>query len=698
MIGNGSGYNFKVYKNDGSGTFSEIQNLSPGLQDGNIAIGDFNNDGDLDLAVSGYDGTSRYLNIYTNNGHGSYALCENLNPGLRYSDLVAGDIDRDGDLDLIAAGFDGSDHRFLIYTNCSGKFTVKKSFSPETASSMPCSLILGDFNNNGGLDLAKAGGDTSASEFLSFSNNNGNFYTNQMIASSWPSFGCLAAGDINNDGKRDLILGGFEPAAMYPFRVYTNYGPGRFTNYQDLNQALQFTPESITLGDIDSDNDLDLIAVGFQSGTGNLIKVFRNLADALNNLPSQPDNLVVKKTNNNWRFEWSPASDDHTPQNLLRYHIAIGTNQTGVYNYISTAIDYPRGQANIGNVPDGWISPSLCYYQSKIPVIKKAFWRVCAIDSAFKNSGYSTEQNTLPPTPAIIKCQALSQTSIFLRWTNQQNITSYTLYRHTRNDFWESSRIAGCSAGITSYTDKSLASGTTYYYWIKSYNTCGESPFSLPSAFASTVLFSSSITIPDEQGFLERNGSIKGTSSSIIVDVSSVQIRLKDPSHDLCWNGSGWGASTNSWLDASGTASWEYNTRPVAWTYGNKYTVECRARGINDEVELNHDKREFITVYETDEKYSFCNYPNPFSPLKEETTIEYFLNSISDIKLVVFDVNGGVVKEWSFSGGCAGAKHGVNRISWNGKNDKGYVIANGVYFCYLKTKSGKYMNRIMVLK
>ncbi len=99
--------------------------------------------------------------------------------------------------------------------------------------------------------------------------------------------------------------------------------------------------------------------------------------------------------NDFWRFIWYSSFDDYTHQKMIQYKIAIGTNQSGVYNYISEAIDYPVGQANIGNIPQGWISDTQCFYQSKIPVTKEVYWKVASIDTAFKFT-WSQEQIALP--------------------------------------------------------------------------------------------------------------------------------------------------------------------------------------------------------------------------------------------------------------------------------------------------------------
>ena len=74
------------------------------------------------------------------------------------------------------------------------------------------------------------------------------------------------------------------------------------------------------------------------------------------------------------------------------------------------------------------------------------------------------------------------------------------------------------------------------------------------------------------------------------------------------------------------------------------------------------------------------NYPNPFNPLKETTTIEYHLLKNQNVQIIIFDLGGHIVKKCRCYGGENGGKKGVNKIIWDGKNNKGELVENGVYF------------------
>ncbi|MBC8346975.1 MAG: T9SS type A sorting domain-containing protein [Candidatus Marinimicrobia bacterium] len=74
------------------------------------------------------------------------------------------------------------------------------------------------------------------------------------------------------------------------------------------------------------------------------------------------------------------------------------------------------------------------------------------------------------------------------------------------------------------------------------------------------------------------------------------------------------------------------------------------------------------------------NHPNPFNPT---TTIKYELPESSSISLVIYDLRGSEIFNWSNNRENAGYK----RITWNGKDQNGYSIPAGVYIYKLTAKS-----------
>ncbi|MDD5066426.1 MAG: FG-GAP-like repeat-containing protein [bacterium] len=586
-----------IYTNNSKGVFFNSQSLAPGVAEGGLAIGDIDCDLDLDLVITGDpEGGGRQFRIYTNSGAGYFNTYYDVSSGMGDgSCVVLGDLDFDSDLDIIVTGRNGGQNLKVYKNDGAGNYNLTQDLIQGYEGS---SIILGDIDSDADLDLIAAGLSGGTNRLDIFKNNSaGSFSINQRLLPG-VYYGCIASGDIDSDGDLDLVAVGSGIC-----NVYTNNGSGDFNIVQDSIPGL--SESSAVLSDLDSDGDLDLIMSGSTS-----FKVYKNTNSRINNPPSIPFGMKAVEVNGFWKFFWNPASDDHTSQNMLYYQIAIGTRQSSVYDYMSAVIAYPRGQANIGNIHPDRNLPAQYYFQSKISASQKVYWKVCAIDSAFKNGDFCAEQVTGELYSHVTKLEP-SEGVYFIRYGK-----------------------------IT---------GEAYSSW------------------------------NDEAG------------------LGFVEIRIKNIKSSKYWNGANWTEYTNSWIRVNGKEYWEYNCSGINWDYNERHYVESRPvrnNGLKGSISM---RIEFIPVYQLS-KYSFCNYPNPFDPKKELTCIEYLLLKDESVQLLIFDINGGKVGEWKYAKSETGGKQGVNRVFWNGKNIQGYIVANGVYFCYLKTDNDKKMTRILILK
>jgi hypothetical protein len=153
----------RVYRNDG-GQLVDVGGTFPGVRDGHGAWGDFDGDGDLDLAIVGesfsvVDGSwSAYAEIYQNSSGSLVRHPFEAGVGYARGDVLWADADNDGDLDLFAMGIDSSGFEPALarwYENVSG------TFSGERFVALP-GLGYGDadtadFDGDGDLDLLLTG-------------------------------------------------------------------------------------------------------------------------------------------------------------------------------------------------------------------------------------------------------------------------------------------------------------------------------------------------------------------------------------------------------------------------------------------------------------------------------------------------------------------------------------------------------------
>ena len=300
-------YVFRVYKNKGDGTFDpNYIEPTPGWGiSGSIAWGDFNNDGNLDLAVAGYDENSYVLRIYKNKGNGTFdPNYIEPTPGWGVSGSITWlDFNNDGNLDLAVVGryWVGSTSycTLRIYLN-NGDGTLNPNYiEPLPGWNLSGNTIAwGDFNNDGNLDLAVADffwKDGNVYLTLRVYKNNGDGTMDPNYIEPLPGRGAingsLAWGDFNNDGNLDLAISG-DCSGYYAHNpspvlaIFKNNGNGTF----DTNFIRPMAPEnikgSIAWGDLNNDGNLDLAVVGNRSYSWNeqklTFRVYKNLESTIN--------------------------------------------------------------------------------------------------------------------------------------------------------------------------------------------------------------------------------------------------------------------------------------------------------------------------------------------------------------------------------------------------------------------------------
>jgi hypothetical protein len=187
-----------------------------------------------------------------------------VNPGQLPYSVVAADIDRDGNLDLVSANAGTFPGIISVLTNnASGFFAVKATF---LVGAGPRSITAADVNGDDKVDLICA---NSATNTLSVLTNRGNVGTGFVLMGTLQvgknPYSVVAA-DVNSDGKMDLITGnaGASPNLIGTLTVLTNSDGGNFGSNATLNVGIG--PRSVVAADINGDGKVDLISAN--SGDG----------------------------------------------------------------------------------------------------------------------------------------------------------------------------------------------------------------------------------------------------------------------------------------------------------------------------------------------------------------------------------------------------------------------------------------------
>lgn len=232
---------------------------------GAVAV-DLDRDGDNDLVIANQD--SNDATILRNEGAAGFQWSATLPTGRQPLGLAAGDLDGDGDDDVVLSCF--SDATLLILKS-DGAGTLPGSTVDSRVGL--CRLVLSDLDADGHLDLA--GTDSSAYVHIFLNDGGGALLWSRSVFTGNEAIRPkgIAAGDIDGDGDVDLCTANSATLSGRGVSVLLNDGTGGFSLDAAILEA-GFHPFAVALGDLDGDEDLDLIVAN--SGSDNL-SVFLNL-------------------------------------------------------------------------------------------------------------------------------------------------------------------------------------------------------------------------------------------------------------------------------------------------------------------------------------------------------------------------------------------------------------------------------------
>ena len=252
----------------GNGTFTDSSAGITAVSDGTCAFADVDGDADQDLLVAGRDSDVNDIAIlYLNDGNGGFS---DGSAGLTvffYGDLEFADIDGDRDKDLALTGSNASGPLIKLYANNGeGVFTDKPTTSLHPGSGG--SLAFSDVDNDNDKDLVITGYTGATTDYLHaylyLNDGSGNFTMSPVTLTDIVGDSSSAFGDVDNDGDPDLLICGHTPGTFtYSSILYTNHGSGNFAESAAVLTGVYGT--SISIADIDSDNDLDIVISGRDS-------------------------------------------------------------------------------------------------------------------------------------------------------------------------------------------------------------------------------------------------------------------------------------------------------------------------------------------------------------------------------------------------------------------------------------------------
>lgn len=427
-----------LYKNMGNWVFQDSGIRFGSFNYGQAAWGDINNDGWLDIAVSGRQTPAGYADttmVYLNYQGENFIPMPQLLAGTFTSNQAWADLDNDFDQDLLMIGMGGnsggSADTCIYYNDGSGNLIYDNAYALMNIGGFHLAYLdVQDADKNGWLDIALSGtkwsgtgspfsvaylrvpsggyhdifetypgggagikwfdsdmdGDLDLAvsgnayptglDFTSLYQNVG-FPVFEPVTSGLPAAenGDIAVADYDNDGDNDLVLSSGYSDYNDWTKLLDNDGTGVFSESPWLFEGSYIN--RIHWVDIDNDNDLDLV---YNGGRISVHRYFyRN--DTLNgNTAPTPPQLSYSETAG---FIIQNAADNETPANCLSFDLRIGTTPGGT-EIMHPAADLQTGYRRI-SAPgrssfNGYRLPNGTYYAA-----------AQAIDGAFRGSVWSDE-------------------------------------------------------------------------------------------------------------------------------------------------------------------------------------------------------------------------------------------------------------------------------------------------------------------
>ncbi len=324
---------FRNNSSNGSMTFEDPRTFDVGITPVQVALGDLNRDGRLDIVAT--NNSSAFVSVLENTSvpqSVSFLPQVPLPAAPRPRGVAIGDLNDDGWPD-IAVGND-KDHNVVVYQNkkMTGRITgasfEQSPSSPFSTGLVTFMVVIGDLDGDGLLDLATSNqGGAAASQSVSLlmndEDNPGSFKPHVPLSGGSLPVG-LALGDLDGDGDLDIAMGNRPSNQVLVWQNKSTMGAFNFSAPAFLTAATG--PDYVAIGDLDGDGSPEIVAT---NRTSSRLSVFHNLIAHPPDADAGPDQTVLEgltvqldgsgsgdPNSNTLSYDWSFIQDPASSTNL----------------------------------------------------------------------------------------------------------------------------------------------------------------------------------------------------------------------------------------------------------------------------------------------------------------------------------------------------------------------------------------------
>jgi hypothetical protein len=386
-----------IYENKGAEGFVNTNQNFERVIDGTLEWADLNKDGFIDLIVSGYNGNEPSTKVYLNRESSYFEEDDSFDiPDLYATKLAFGDLDNDGDIDYLIVGYDASDN-------------IKRFYGFKKDSEDGFDIVNSNINPNIGDDILIFDRDSDGDNDI-ISNNSSKI--NTLYAGSNGSINYFALGNGGNivaykgngprAGVEQLTKNGYISVGDFDNNGYNDFiltgedsnGSGLTKLYLGSQNGITETDKfdleglrdsTVEFIDYDKDGDLDIFLTGVSDAGGNQTILYE--VDVTNKTNQAPSKITSLNYENlgGGNVKLSWEAPEDDFSSDLGYNIRIGTTPGGS-ELSNTESNIETGDRLINKAP-----PTFNNFYIRQLDPGTYYWSVQAIDGGFKGSEFSEE-------------------------------------------------------------------------------------------------------------------------------------------------------------------------------------------------------------------------------------------------------------------------------------------------------------------